>query len=214
MKQLNEPNVMDARIPLLWHIEHLWPRTVECERSHRREHMNNRYILCFMVIQLTAAPVLADTCAIRSSMPATNRVHVVNGFAGHYILTNLKTGKQHSGPLPLIDSHAHLQFFLSDDGKHFAVLDESAGHRLTNRFMIYTLSGKLVASLGVQDLLTKDEQGKIVRSISHMYWLKRDSATGSYGNYVAAENAVCLTTFSDRKVLISLVDGRLITKKP
>ena len=24
--------------------------------------MNNRYTLCFLVIQLTAAPVLADTC--------------------------------------------------------------------------------------------------------------------------------------------------------
>ena len=175
--------------------------------------MNLRYILCFLVIQLTAAPVLADTCVGRSSTPATNRVHVVNGFAGHYILTNLKTGKQHIGPLPLIDLHAHLQFFLSDDDKHFAVLDESAEHRLTNRFMIYTLSGKLVASLGVQDLLTKDEQGKIGRSISHIHWLKGDPLTGSYGNYVAAENAVSLTTLGDRKVLISLADGTLITKK-
>ena len=80
--------------------------------------------------------------------------------------------------------------------------------------MIYTLSGRLVASLGVQDLLTKDEQGKIVRSISHIYWLKRDPATGSYGNYLAEENAVSLTTLGDRKVLISLADGRLVTKKP
>lgn len=178
--------------------------------------MNIRHILCFLVLQLTAEPVLADTCGFTSSIPATNRLHVVNGMAAgqwYYLLTNLRTGQQHIRPLPLIERHAHLQFFLSDDGKRFAVLDASADHRLTNRFMIYTLSGKLVAALGVQDLLTKDEQAKVAHSISHIHWLKCDPVTGSYGGYLAAENAVSLTTGGGRKVLVSLADGKLITKK-
>jgi hypothetical protein len=192
-------------------------RVAQFWRSPQTTHMNIRHTLCFLALQLTAAPVLADTCGFTSSIPATNRLHVVDGMAAgrqwYYLLTNLKNGQQHTRPLPLIERHAHLQFFLGDDGKRFAVLDASANHRLTNRFMIYTLSGKLVAALGIQDLLTQAEQAKAGYSISHIHWLKCDPVTGSYGGYVAAEKAVSLTTGGGRKVLVSLADGKLITKK-
>jgi hypothetical protein len=92
------------------------------------------------------------------------------------------------------------------------VLDASAGHHLTNRFMIYSSEGKLIASLGVHDILTKDEQTEVQRSISHIQWLEYDPKSRSYGDYLSDENAVSLTTKADRKVAISLTDGRLIQK--
>ncbi len=178
-----------------------------------------RFCIVVLILSLLVVerPGFADSCDLTSSTPASNRVYSVTGFFVQgqwlYCLTKLKTGRQHIRPLPNVGSHAHLQFLLSDDGKHFAVLDPSADHRLTNRLMILTLSGKLVASLGIQDLLTPEEQARVGHSISHISWLQLNPMTGGCGSYLVAENAVGLVTMTGRPILVSMSDGKLITKR-
>jgi hypothetical protein len=154
-----------------------------------------------------------------SSVPATNQHYKVYGQVDvdskkwNYVLTDIKMGDKRIGPLPIDWTHAHLYFFLSQDGKRFAVLDVSAGHRLYNRFMIYDSEGKLIASLGVHDLLTKDEQTNVTHSKSHIHWLKDYPKLNSYGKYSSDQNTVSLTTLTGREVVISLSDGKLIKKQ-
>ena len=177
------------------------------------------YLLCVFIFVLGASRGLADKCVGASSVAATNQQYRVDGQVDRdtnkwtYVLTDVKTGEKRTGPLPKIEWHAHLYFFLSQDGKRFAVLDASAGHHLTNRFMIYTSEGKLIASLGVHDILTKDEQTKVQQSISHIHWLKHDPESRSYGKHLPNHSAVSLTTIADREVVISLADGKLIKKR-
>ncbi|MFC1452804.1 hypothetical protein ACFLSJ_05605 [Verrucomicrobiota bacterium] len=92
------------------------------------------------------------------------------------------------------------------------MLDASAGHHLSDRFLIYTADGKLIASLGVGDILTEGEQTKVRHSVSHIHWLKHDPKSRSYGRYLSDRNAVSLKTLAEREVAISLGDGRLIAK--
>ena len=177
------------------------------------------YLVCLLIFVLGASRVLADSCVGASSVAATNQQYRVDGQVDRdtkkwtYVLTDVKTGEKRTGPLPEIEWHAHLYFFLSQDCKRFAVLDASAGHHLTNRFLIYSAEGKLIASLGVNDILTKDEQAKVDQSISHIHWLKHDPTSRSYGKCLPSENTVSLTTVADRTVVISLADGKLIKNK-
>lgn len=178
--------------------------------------MKSRVMLFSFLVVLAASCVLADSCVGTSSVAATNQHYRVDGQADregnkwNYVLTDLKTGEKRTGPLPGIELHAHLYFFLSQDGERFAMLDASAGHHLANRFMIYNSNGKLISSLGINDILTKNEQTQVQQSVSHIWWLKHDPKSRSYGKYLPDENAVSLTTMSERDVVISLVDGKLI----
>ncbi|MBI2441337.1 MAG: hypothetical protein HYV35_08210 [Lentisphaerae bacterium] len=173
------------------------------------------YLLAFL---LAAAPVFADSCEGTSSVAATNQHYKVYGEADkeankwNYVLVDLQTGEKRTGPFPKIRWHAHLYFFISQDGKRFAVLDASAGHHSDDRFMIYDSAGKLVVSLGMNDILTKDELSKVSYSISHVDWLKPDPVAKSWGKYLAEDNAVSLTTIADREVVIALTDGQVIAK--
>jgi hypothetical protein len=100
------------------------------------------------------------------------------------------------------------------------VLDSGADTHLENRFMVFTAEGKLISSLGINDILTKDEQAEVRPSISHICWIgtvcQFDSdmkiVAESYGRYLPNANAVGLTTLSEREVLISLTDGKVIRK--
>lgn len=181
--------------------------------------MKFHYILCLLVVLLAASRVLADSCMGPSSVPATNQHYKVDGQVDaeskrwNYVLTDVKTGEKRTGPLPRIKWHAHLYFFLSQDGRRFAVLDASADHHLADRFMIYNSEGKLIASLGVHDILTKDEQTNVQHSVSHIHWLKHDPVSKSYGKYSADQNTVSLMTLAGREVVISLTDGTLIKKE-
>ena len=176
-------------------------------------------IIFSLLVLLTSQRVVADSCVGTSSVPATNQQFKVDGQVDRnskkwsYVLTDLKTGEKRTGHLTKIKWHAHLHFFLSQDGKRFAVLDASAGHRFTDRFMIYTSEGKLIASFGIDDILTKEEQSEVQRSKSHIHWLKYDPKSRSYGKYLPNDNAVSLTTLTGREVLISLSDGKRIKKE-
>lgn len=181
-------------------------------------------ILCSLVVFLTASRALADWCTMTSSVAASNQHHRVdgqcNGTNWNYVLTDLKTGEKLTGPLPKIGDHPHLYFFLSQDGMRFAVLNANAGIRLNDCFMIFTAKGQLVASLGRNDILTKDEQAEVRSSTNHTSWLngvnEYDSdmkiVAQSCGRYLPNANAVLLMTQSDREVLISLTDGKVIRK--
>ena len=113
-----------------------------------------------------------------------------------------------------------MRFFLSQDGKRFAVLHATAERNLDNRFMVFTAEGNLITSLGVNDILTKDEQAEVGRTISHIGWIGTVNQYDSdgkivaqlYGRYLPNANAVALMTLSEREVLISLTDGKVIRK--
>jgi hypothetical protein len=159
-----------------------------------------------------------DSCVGQSSQAATNDRFSVDGRFDvkernwSYVYTNIKTGDKRVGPLATVEAHAHLYFFISEDGGSFGVLDATAGHRLTDRFLVYSSEGILMASLGVQDLLTKEEQKAVEESLGHIHWLSFDPKTKSYGEYVQDDNAVKLKTRAGRGILISLADGKLIKK--
>ena len=188
--------------------------------------MKVRIMLCSLFVLLAASRVLADFCMVTSSVGATNQHYRVDGQFDRegqkwsYVFTDLKTNEKRTGPLPRIGSHAHLYFFLSQDGKRFAVLDSGADTHLDNRFMVFTAEGKLISSLGINDILTKDEQAELRHTMSHMSWIgavcQYDSdmkiVAESFGRYLPNENAVGLMTLSEREVLISLTDGKVIRK--
>jgi hypothetical protein len=183
-----------------------------------RRNMKFHSILFLLLVVMTVSRVFADSCVGASSYAATNQYSKVEGCANKesntwsYILTDVKTGEKRTGPLPGIKWHAHLYFFISRDGKRFAVLDASAGHHLTNRFMIFNSEGDCIASLGVHDILASNEYKKIQESVSHIRWLNYDRESKSYGNYLPDCNAVNLKTITGRDVIISLADGKLIKK--
>jgi hypothetical protein len=184
-----------------------------------RRNMKYHSILCLLLVVMIVPRVFADSCVGASYYAATNQHYKVEGRANResntwsYILTDVKTGEKRTGPLPGIKWHAHLYFFISQDGKRFAVLDASAGHHLANRFMIFNSKGDCIASLGIHDILNTNEHTKIVRSVSHIRWLKYDRDTKSYGSYLPECNAVRLKTITGRDVIISLADGKLIKNK-
>ena len=82
-----------------------------------------------VLVLLTASYASADTCLYTSSIPAENQNFKINGLFDKkskkwsYVLTDLKAGKKRTGPLLNMPHHAHLEFYISKDGKHFAVLN-------------------------------------------------------------------------------------------
>jgi len=205
-----------------------------------------KVVIPVLMVVLSLAPVLgagesrvfADRCVFQSIAAACNHPFSVEGRwdpeSGDwsYSLNSLKTGKTQNGTLPLIGRHAHLYFFLSDDGKRFAVLDATAGHHLTNRLMTYTSDGKLLSSLGVRDLLTPSEQAGIIYSSAHLHWLKKDDEarfsdelvaqegdsvirlrpSNPYGKYNSQKNTIAFTTLAGRKVSVALADGKVVKR--
>ena len=194
-------------------------------------------LIALLLTTLGTSRLQADKCYYTTAEPAANENHRIEGTADNekgswsYVLTNLKTKQQQTGPLPLIELHAHLSFFISHDSNHFAVLNGSADHHLTNRFMVYKADGTLVSSLGIQDILKANEVKMIERTVSHIYWLNRfeeltaeeETAlretgktpilppnTHYYGKYNPATNTVSLRTLSGRIVAISLDHGKVV----
>ena len=194
-------------------------------------------LIGLLLISLGTSRLQADKCQYTTAEAASNANYKIEGQADKgkgswsYVLTNLKTKKQQTGPLPLIELHAHLYFFISQDSKHFAVLNGSADHHLTNRFMVYKADGTLVSSLGIQDILKPNEEKMIERTVSHIYWLNRiqeltaeeetalretgksptlPANTHYYGKYSPDTNTVSLRTLAGRIVVISLDHGKVV----
>jgi len=194
-------------------------------------------LIALLLTTLGTSRLQADKCLFTTAEAASNANYKIEGKADmekrswSYVLTNLKTNEKQTGPLPLIELHAHLYFFISQDSKHFAVLNGSADHHLSNRFMIYKADGKLVSSLGVRDILKPHEEKMIERTVSHMYWLARveeltaDEETALretgkiptlapnthyYGKYNPDTNTVSLRTLAGRIVVISLDRSKVV----
>jgi hypothetical protein len=165
------------------------------------------------VLMMLAAPsAFADSCIGNTAAGSTNGDWSVSPQLDEqtgecrYVLTNSKTREKRTGPLPEIKGHVHLRFFVSKNGNRFAALNEKGGRQLADRLLIYDGDGTLVTSLGIQDILNKEEQAGIRISTSHIAWLKGE------GEYVAGEDAIILETRSGRRVSVSLVDGKLATE--
>ena len=194
-------------------------------------------LIALLLTSLGTSPLQADKCQYTTAEPAANEDYKIEGKADmekrswSYVLTNLKTKEQQTRPLPLIELHAHLYFFISQDSKYFAVLNGSADHHLTNRFMVYKLDGTLGSSLGIQDILKPYEEKMIERTVSHIHWLNRvqeltaDEETALretgkmptlppnchyYGKYNPPTNTVSLRTLAGRIVVISLDRGKVV----
>ena len=173
-------------------------------------------VMCGVLALLAPELARADSCLGASSVPSSNQQFKVEGQVDSqakkwsYVLTDLKTGTSQTGALPGLPWHAHLFFFLGQDGC-FAVLDASGGLRLEDRLRIYQADGTLRATLGIKDILNTDEQAKLRPTVNHIQWLKFNSGVNSYGTFISTRNAVSLTTLAGREVLISLADGKLVT---
>jgi hypothetical protein len=167
-----------------------------------------------MIVLALGKSAYADKCTYQSTDPATNaewkadcRFDPEHEQWG-YILTNMKTGELRTGQVPNVEKHAHLSLFLGSEAKTFAVLDASAGSRLNDRLMVFAADGTILASLGVADILTEEELAKDLKSMSHINWLKYQPELKSYGKVDLKKNALELTTYSGRRVMISLADGK------
>lgn len=75
--------------------------------------------------------------------------------AGHWMFLwqDKQTNKTAFGQVRGLQRHAHPSVLVTPGGKTFAVFDPSAGHRRTDRLLIYGRDGKLIKSFGVDDLL-------------------------------------------------------------
>ena len=86
-------------------------------------------VILATLVLLTTSHVSADTCVYTSSSPAENQNFKINGLFDKKtkkwsdVLTDVKAGKKRTGPLLNMPHHAHLEFYISKDGKHFAVLN-------------------------------------------------------------------------------------------
>ena len=175
------------------------------------------FIVGISLLTVLAAPsAFADSCPGDSSVGSTNGDWEANcaqdakTSVWHYVLTNVKTGAKRTGPLLEIDTHVHLRVFVTQDGKRFAVLNETGGNSLagnlhSKRLLIYESNGNLVTSLGTKEILTEDELRGVRTSYSHIHWMKEGTAKN-----LAGEDAIVLETLSGRRVVVSLADAKVV----
>jgi len=130
-----------------------------------------------------------------------------------YVWKDTKKSETLTGPLKSIERHAHLYLFITQDGSRFAVLDPIAGHRLNDRLLIYQSDGKLVRTFSIEDLLTKYAVKKVLRSKSHIRWLKYDKDKKSYVKYDPKKETLQLTIKWNRRIRVSLMDGKILKER-
>lgn len=155
---------------------------------------------CFYVLVFSCV-TLADFCNWHSSIPGKNKSYSIQAYyiealhRWHYVFKNRKTHKVFTGPLQMIDDHAHLELFPSSTGKHFAVVDTCAGHHLENRIIIYDVNGNVTKAIGIQDLLPQNEIDDLTHSVMHLLWLKHESGEKTACVLIPEKNAIRLQTY-------------------
>ncbi len=89
-------------------------------------------------------------------------------------------GKQvATGEIGELQWHAHPSVLVSPQGDRFVVFDPSATRRHNDRVIIYSMQGEKLKSLGVDDLLTKEEMKSVRQSVSHLWWTESHNTKGN-----------------------------------
>jgi len=130
--------------------------------------------------------------------------------AGHWMFVwqDTETKATVSGKLQGIEEHAHPSVLVTPDGQRFAVFDPSAGHRRTDRLLVYGRDGKLVRSFGLADLLKPGE--RVESSKSHLLWLGYDAEKKRSWWLEKDRTTLSLLTKAGRLVHVSLTDAKVL----
>lgn len=135
-------------------------------------------LFLFTLMVCLPAPSRADDCAGRSlSSVEAEGAEGYGVYLSHtsegWSFVRWYHGEKAQGVLPQIGEHAHLYLMVPAEAGHFLVLDSGAGHHLEGRVLLYSDTGELEASLGLDELLTDEELERVMgsRSISHLSWL-------------------------------------------
>jgi DNA/RNA endonuclease YhcR with UshA esterase domain len=137
----------------------------------------NRVTLLAFLLALTLSPAFADTCLFTTQAEATSRDER-HTFMAHYdrdsrswvaTLKDARRAETAKGNLAGLGLHQHCRAFVSDDGTRVVIFEPSAGLGEENRVLVYDDSFELLKSFGLADLLTREERGKVTRSVSHIH---------------------------------------------
>ncbi len=163
------------------------------------------------------SPLMADSCIWSDSETGTSSdqrfsvtVHRTSEDTWAFRWVDQRSGKASSGPVQGLEMHAHPQVHVTTDGSRFSVSDLSAGHRFEDRIMIYDSTGKLIRSLGIDDILMFHQRDQVSMSISHISWTSYDRATDRWIWLEDDENRLFLVTKDEHRIAISLQDGQVI----
>jgi len=167
-----------------------------------------------VVIALAAAAPLAraDKCVPQSKAEAASKdgrfkVTAARGESGWVItLEDTKNRAAAAKPLKGIESHAHMELFVTGDGERIVVFDGYAGTRRDHRLLVLDKDLNPVRSLGLKDILDDAELARVTESISHLHWLKYDEKKPAALTDDGA--AFVFTVLSGRAVRVVLSDGR------
>lgn len=132
--------------------------------------------------------------------------------SGHWMFQwqDKKTKKAVHGAVRGLQKHAHPSVLVTPEGKTFALFDPRAGHRRSDRLLIYGQDGKLIRSFGLDDLL---EPGELVEfSVSHLLWLGYDSKKKRSWWTEGDATVLSLLTKAGRVVRVSLTDAKILPR--
>jgi len=133
--------------------------------------------------------------------------------AGHwtFLSHDTQTNETTHGRVNGFQRHAHPKVLVTPGGETFAVFDPTAGHRHTDRLPIYARDGKLIKSLGLDDLLKPGEL--VERSVSHLLWMGYDP-NRKRGWWLEKDGrTLSLLTKSRRLVQVSLTNAKVLAPK-
>ena len=173
---------------------------------------------CFLLASLCFSPLLrADTCIRSRSADGSSEderflVEIrwdLGADQWGFCWTDRHTEEKLRGLLQGINRHCHLNVYVANDGSRFLVTDLSAGHRTNDRLLIYSSSGKLIRSIGSDDVLLFHERAEVSHSVSHMDWLGYDREKKRSTWFDRDRDAFHLVTPAGHTAVISLVDGEV-----
>lgn len=128
----------------------------------------------------------------------------LNGWKG--TLSDTETKKTTEGVLEKISWHTHLKAFVSDDGSRVVMFEPSALTAGDERVLIYDRKFNLLKSIGLNDLLTVDELGRVSRSISHVHFTEMDKAKKAEAWLEPGGQIFAFRALGGRVVRVDIVD--------
>jgi hypothetical protein len=123
-------------------------------------------------------------------------------------LKHTKSGKIVEGEFANIGWHAHIEAFVSDDGRRIVLFEPSAFREDDDHVRAYDRSFNLLKAFRLAELITPDEQGRVTRSVSHVRFVERDPQRKAYG-WVEGDT-FAFRAIGGRIVRIAISDPRIL----
>ncbi len=109
--------------------------------------------------------------------------------------------------------HPHLHAYVSNSGV-FIIFNPSGGHELENRIVFYRPDGKVIKTVGLGYVLTKDEIDGIQHTISHMLKVVAQDQKGlPKAGITEKQDHFRLTTALVREVRLEVETGNLVPEE-